>query len=511
MMSRTKNSLMNIVIAVINQPLSLLISFLARIFFVRYLSAEYLGINGLFTNIISILSLAELGIGSAINYSLYKPLSEKNVDTIKSLMYFYKKAYRLIALIVFLTGLVIMIFIPNFVEVEHISNLRFIFFLFVLNSSLSYTLSYKRSLIIADQHRYIATLYRYVFYILLNIAQIFILYFTRNYVLFLCLTILCTLGENICISIKANRMYPYLKDKSISKLSKEGREEISKNTFAMLCHKLGGTVVNSTDNILMSKIVNIIEVGINSNYILITNALIIIVNQIYTATIASIGNLGVEESKEKVKQVFDQVFFLGFIITCFCVIELLVLFNPFITIWLGENMLFSMNIVIVICANFYIYLIRKPVLTFRDALGLFWYDRYKPLIEAIINLLISIILGFKFGTIGILLGTIISSLLTCVWIEPYVLFKYGLNGTLSEYLRKLSLYTVFTLLCAMVVYPVCILLPINFVFLIVRFIFVCIVFFILLVLFFKKTREYKDTYRLVKNVLSILKNKLIRR
>lgn len=447
---RTVSSIKNLIFAFGGQFLGIIISFIARIIFLQVLNSEYLGINGLFTNILTILSLAELGIGTAMNFSLYKPLAEQNKEKIKSLMYLYKKAYIIIGIIILVVGIAISPLLPFFInEMPDIpENIYFIYILFVINTGISYFFSYKRALIVSDQKRYIATIYRYGFYFLLNVAQIICLLITRNYILFLVLQIIFTLLENIFVSIKANKMYPYLKEKNIDKLLKEETKEIKKNVFAMFFHKVGEIVVKSTDNIIISKFVSLSAVGLYSNYYLITNALNMIIGQVFTSIVASIGNLGATENKEKLKNIFNKVFFLNFWIFGFSAICLYILFNDFISLWLGAEYLLPESVMLVIVVSFCIEGMRKSVLDFRDALGIFWYDRYKPIFEVIINLIASIILVQKIGLAGVFVGTIISTLTTSFWVEPYVLYKYGFKMKLRDYFKQYLKYTIVTLLVA---------------------------------------------------------------
>jgi O-antigen/teichoic acid export membrane protein len=246
------------------------------------------------------LSLVELGIGAAIIFSLYKPLAENNIKKVRALMQLYKKSYNVIGLVIALLGICITPFLSFLIkEVPNVQNLNLIFILFVINSAISYFFAYKRNLIIADQHRYIATIYRYTFYSILNIFQIVFLYITKNYIIFLVLQITSTLLENICIAERADKMYPFLKEKGHEKLDNITMREIKKNTSAMILHKIGGVIVNSTDNILISMKVGIAWTGLYSNYQLIINALNTVIEQFFTAITASIGNLAATESKGK--------------------------------------------------------------------------------------------------------------------------------------------------------------------------------------------------------------------
>ena len=455
-MSRVKNSVKNIKYGVVGQILSLVVSFVARMVFVSTLGSEYLGLHGLFTNVLSILLFAELGIGAAIAFSLYKPLSEQNIPKIKVLMRLFKRAYITIGIIIATLGLSIAPFLSFLVkDMPNIPHIHLIYLMFVTNSAISYFFSYKRSLIIADQKRYIATYYRYGFFIILNILQSIFLITTKNYLLFLVLQILFTFIENLIVSRKADKLYPYLKEKTSENLDGDTKKTIVRNVKAMMIHKIGGIVVNGTDNLLISKFVGLISVGIYSNYLLVITALNSIFGMIFQGVTASIGNLGATQSEEKSLFIFKCLNFIGFWIYGFATICLINLINPLISIWLGEEYLFSVSLVMVITVNFYLTGMRLSVLTFRDALGLYWNDRYKPLFESSINLVASIILVKKFGIVGVFIGTTISTLSTCFWVEPYVLFKYGLKSSTVSYFIRYIINTLILLLGASLTWLIC--------------------------------------------------------
>lgn len=501
---RSKSSAKNLVVALIGQAFGLIISFIARIIFVKFLSDEYLGLNGLFTNLLTMLSLVELGVGSALVYSLYKPLADGDNEKVKSLMDLYRKAYNIIGGVVLIIGILFIPFYRYLIsEVPSISHLDFIYILFVLNTAISYFYSYKRSLIICDQKRYIATIYRYVFYFLLNVFQIIVLFLTHNYILYLITQVVFTWLENICISIKADRMYPYLKDKNIKKLDKKELNAISKNVRAMLFHKIGGVVVNSTDNILISKLVGLIAVGMYSNYYLITSALDTITAQFFNAITASVGNLGACTNSKKVKETFNTTFFLNYLIYGVITVCLLILFNPFIEVWLGKKYLFDFGVVLVITICFYLKGIRKTCLTFKDALGLFWQDRYKPIIESIINLVASIILGIKYGVLGIFMGTIISTVTTSLWIEPYVLYKYYFKENIIDYLYRFIKYTLVVVLTYLIVQKIVILISINGILgLLIKGVVSLILSILIMTIVFIKTNEIKHVKKIFKDIKS---------
>lgn len=509
-MQRINSSVKNLIYAFIGQAVGVAINFFARIVFLKILTTEYLGLNGLFSNILSMLSLMELGVGSAMTFSLYKPLATKDKEKVKSLMSLYRKAYITIGILILIIGIAITPLLPYFIEeMPNISeNINIIYILFVVNTAISYFYSYKRSLINSDQKRYIATMYRYGFYFFLNIAQIIVLLVTKNYIWYLLTQIIFTFMENVAISKKADKMYPYLKEKNINKLEKKDTDKIKKNVTAMVGHKIGGIVVNGTDNILLSKFVGLIPVGIYSNYYLIINALNMILGQIFISITASVGNLVAIESKEKTYDIFKKTFFLNFWIYGFSSICLMTLFNDFITIWLGSEYLFSIDIVIILVINFYVTGMRKAVLTFRDATGLYWEDRYKPLVESVVNLIASIILVKILGTVGVFIGTFISTMTTCFWVEPYILYKYEFGLNIKAYLKKYAKYIVFVIATGIITILLCNAIAVSGILGFIIKAIICII--VINIIFFILTYKTEE-FKYFKNiVVSFIKQKIVR-
>jgi O-antigen/teichoic acid export membrane protein len=450
-MSRITKSMRNIKYSIVGQMLIIIINFITRLVFVRTLEAEYLGLNGLFTNILSILSLADLGIGTAIVYSMYKPLSEGDEIKLKALMNLYKQVYILIGSFILVSGTMLTPYLDFFIkDMPQMPHIRIIYLMYVVNAGASYFFSYKRSFLVADQKKYIESIYHYSFYLFRSLIQIWVLLLTNNFILYLGVQIFCTIFENIVISNKINKLYPFLKDKNSVELEKKDKNIIFKNVKAMVFHKLGSVIVMSTDNLLISKFIGIIEVGLYSNYMLIINALNQVFSLIFQSMTASIGNLGVTESNKKSSFVFSCIDLFGFWIYAFASICLINLFNPFINLWLGKEYLFPMPIVLLIVISFYFTGRRKSVNTFKDALGLFWYDRYKPLFESGVNLAVSVILANIIGIQGIILGTIISTITTCLWIEPCVLYKYGFKKSVIPYFLKYIKWTMIMIIAGLI-------------------------------------------------------------
>ncbi len=443
--SRTEYSARNTTVAMLARVIAILLGFCTRVVFTHTLSEEYVGINGLFTDILNVLALSELGIGTAITYALYKPIAEKDIEKQKSLMQIYRQFYRIVALIVLAAGLLVIPFMDLLIRNEtQVENLTFLYLLYLANSVISYLLVYKRTLIEAYQLSYIGVLYQTVFLILQNAVQMLVLVTTQNFTLFLTILIACTLLNNLCISKKANRMYPFLKDKQVKPLMKEEKQGIYQNIRAMLMHKIGNVVVNNTDNLLLSSLVGIVSVGMYSNYYLVIGSVRQVLNQAFQGITASVGNLGVEESKERVQRIFEAAFFIGQWMFGFAAICLFELLTPFVELSFGSQYVFNGNITFVLCLNFYFTGMRQATLVFRDSLGLFWYDRYKSLAEALINLVVSIVLGVKFGVLGIFIGTLCSTLLTSLWVEPYMLYKHRLKVSVCGYFLRYGIYVAVT-------------------------------------------------------------------
>lgn len=503
---RTKSSLLNMFTAYLGQLSSVVILLISRYFFIQVLGREYLGLNGLFSNILTLLSLVELGVGPAIIYALYEPIAKEDHEKIKSLMKLYKKVYLVIGIVILLLGIALMPFLSFFIsEPVDIPNLKLIFFLFVLSSSVTYFFSYKRSLISCDKYRYILPLYKYGIAIIANIIEIIILLLTKNYIIYLILQIIFIIIENLIISYKADQLYPYLKDKKIKALDKKTQKNIIKNTKAMVFHKLGSVLVRSTDNIIISKFISLTAVGYYSNYYLVTSAFDNVSNQLFNSITASAGNLYAVEDHSKSYIVFKRLFFINFIIYFIYASILLCVLNPFIEWWLGPKLLFTDKIVLVLVINIYLNGMRKGVLVFRDAMGLYYQDRYKPIFESLINIVVSIFLAQKIGIIGVFIGTTICILTTSFWVEPYILYKHGLKEKPINYFKTYIFYMIITILgCLISTYLCHFISNISIINLIIRVIISLLIPIISVIILFRNKEEYQYLINLFKSIKTIV-------
>ena len=433
--SRTYNSMRNVIVSVGVQIGTLLINFISRTVFIKILGAEYLGINGLFTNVLTLLSLAELGVGNAIIYSMYKPIANKDENKIAALMGFYKNVYRKIAIIVLVLGIVLIPFLKYIVNTDsEIEDLYLYYLLFLTNTVASYFFIYKSSMINADQKMYIQKIYYFVQIVIQFILQVIVLIITHNFLLYLAVQIICTIGNNIALSKKADKLYPYINNKV--NLSKKEKKSIYSNVNAMFIYKISGTILNNTDNILISILVGTVWVGYYSNYFMIISAILSMGTLLFSSFTASIGNLNASTQTDKKIEIFNQLNLLAFLIFGFFMIGLGNLFDDFITLWIGKEFILDKLTTISIAINFYIQGVLNPIWIYRDTTGLFKDTKWMSIVLAIINLVLSIILGRMIGLAGILMATFISRILTSYWYQPYMLYKNIFKMSSKEYFLK---------------------------------------------------------------------------
>lgn len=494
-MSRTKNSIRNSSISIITQILTVIMDFVVKTIFIAILGNEYLGINGLFTNIITLLSLADLGIGVAIPYSLYKPLAEKDTKKIQALMNFYRKVYNIIGIVVLSIGLSFTPFL-NFIikDMPDINGIHFIYMLFVTHSALSYFFVYKKFLIESDQKGYIVSKITFICSTLLNIVRVLLLILTHNFIIYLLCSIVFVLIQNFWYSYKANQLYPYIKDKNSERISDEDKKEISNNVSALLIYKVGSVITNGTDNIVISKFIGLIAVGIYSNYVLIVNSLNNVLQQLFNATTSSIGNL-VVTNNERSKNIYEKINFFNFYIYSLFSVCLFILINPFMYIWLGNDYVLSFWVSLLLSLNFYIAGMQSVTNSFRSAYGLFYKARFRPIIMVIINLVVSIILVKPLGIPGVLIGTIVSRLTTVAWLDPYVVYKYGFKDSVISYYKTYLYYLFIFSVSSLGIYYISTFFNLhNIILWILMGILTFIVYNIIIILLFRKTEEFNFFY-----------------
>lgn len=438
---RSNYSIKNSISSLICNIIMLTVNFISKTVFIKLLNVEYLGINGLFENIFTLLNFFELGIGSAIVYNLYKPISENDIPKMKSLVFFYKKAYRIISLIILMLGIMLLPFIEKIVgSVSVDTNIYIVYCLFLLNSLLTYSAAYKKSFIIANQRSFIINVIHVLYVVFMNGFQLVFLFIFKNFYIYLIIKIIFQLLENTAICLKANLDYPFLVDKTYNVLDKTTQKDIFSRVRALINHKFGAIIVFGTDNILISLFFGIVTVGKYVNYSFIFTTITSIFSGIIYSAAASVGNLLVENNTDKNMSVFKKINLLNFFISVFTSLSLFSLTQPFIQLWLGHDYLLEFSVLIVLVLNYYQVMMRNSYSVFKDSAGKWIEDKYVPIIESFLNVIISIILLKFFGLIGVFLGTIISSFTLWFYSYPKLVYIKILGGTYFGFIKNMIIH-----------------------------------------------------------------------
>jgi len=442
--SRSVLSVINILSGFANRFLVSFLKLLGRVVFFRFLSAELYGVSGLFSNVLGLLALAELGIGTAITFSLYQPIADRNEEKIRSLMAFYKTAYRVISLVVLLLGLALMPFLPHLIRDSHtIDHFYPIYLIFLANMVIDYLFSYKRTLATASQEGYLLVPFTTVFEALICILQIAVVFFLHKnpacFLIYLGVQTLCLIAQNLVINAYLDRKYPLLKDVSrAGKLESAERKSILINIKALTYHKVGGVIVAGTDNLLISKLVDLVSVGLYSNYSTMIATVSGLVYLFVGNTTASFGNLIAKEKPAKRLAVFEELSFFYAALYSVCTTLFLTLFQPFIRFAYGEGFTLPLPVVIlVVLANFYLLGQTYVLDVVKSAAGLYDQDKWVPLVQSVLNLGISVVLGLRIGLAGIFVGTLVSTLVPLL-AKPVILYKSVFAISSTRYFRSLA-------------------------------------------------------------------------
>ena len=509
---RTKKSLFNVLTGFFGQIFSFILSFVIRTVFIETLREEYLGLNGLFTNILSVLNLTELGLGTAIVIELYRTIANKDEEKTRQYLYFYQKAYAIIGVIILAAGLILtpflQVFIKDFGSLQGI-NYRLVFLLYLFNTVFSYFFfAYRECIVIANQQEYRYRIITYIFKFLEMILQIITLFIFKNIYVYLIIPIFLGCVSTIVKGVLCGKWFPFILKKPSGKLSKSEVKATARNIYSVALYKFSGTILNSTDNIILSSFIDIIITGRYSNYLIIVSALKTILSKIFNAFTASLGNLNVEagEDLEKKYKIFNVLSFLNFWAYGFCAICLYVCFTPFVKIWIGEKFVMNHLTEAIIAINFLIFGLQETVGLHRGAYGLFYQGRFRPIFTVILNIGLSIlfvkILPGSYGVVAVLLGTIISNLLVAWWFDALIVHKHAFKKSPKKY--YITYWLKFLYVCgfgALVKYITSLLPLTGFVSFIVNALICLVVFNIPFILLFRKTNEFTYFMDAVKSIL----------
>ena len=501
---RKKKSMLNILFTLVSYFVALIMNFITQACIVKILGLEYTGIEGLFSNIIKMLSVAELGIGVTIIYKLYKPIADDDKEKIKSWMNFYKICYRYIALVVLVIGLLIIPFIPKIVgEVAIKENIFLLYIISLLDVIFSYIMTYKRSLLYANQKNYIISIVHTIYLLLMNLTQILLLVLFKNYVLFLVVKVLYRLFENIIINMYVNNNYPYIKE-SAHNISKQERKDVFDRVKAILVQKISFVVNKGIDNILISLFMGIVSVGYYTNYNLIVTTIGTIIYQIFSSMTASVGNLLTENNINKNYRIYKNINMMNSFITGIAVVGFSCAITPFVKVWLGDKYLLSEFIVISFAIYIYAEAIRRTNTLFKEAAGICKEDKFMYIIMAFINLVLSVVLCKLIGMSGVILGTAISYLFLMYYSYPKYVYKALFNKNYKDYLVENLRYLLHILVSFVCSYSICkmILIKNNIIQLMVCVSIAIAIPTILFIVIFRKQEEFKYFVVYIKKILN---------
>lgn len=501
--NRTKKSLENIIFGMINRFVLMIFPFVVKTILIKQLGAEYLGLNNLFSSILQVLSLSELGVGTAMVYSMYKPMAENDKPTLCALLNLYHKFYTVIGFIILGLGIIILPFLDKLISGSYPKdiNLYVLYLIYLINTVLSYFLfAYKKSLLEASQQNSIESKINTVASVLMYICQIFALILTKNYYVFAIFLPLSTLFINLMRNILVSKMYPDIICKG--DMGKEFVKSLYKKVGALIGHRIGTTIITSADSIVISAFLGLHALAIYGNYYYILSSLIAVVTIFYTATTASIGNSLITSDTKKNYSDFKTFTFMNDWVVGWFTICLICLYQPFMKIWMGEALMFPFHMVILMAIYFYTWLSRRIGLTYKDAAGLWAEDFWKPYVGSIVNVITNIALVKLIGVEGVVISTIIVMVIIYFPWETKVLFDKMFTDSAKEYCLKYYSYALVTIVGTCVTYWICNLITIEGILgLFIKACICTIVPNILFVLVYFKTTEFKDTYSRIMNLI----------
>lgn len=458
---RTKNATRNIVFGTLYRIVATLFPFIMRTILIYRMGADYLGLNNLFTSLLSFLSLAELGVGSAMVYAMYKPIAEEDIDTVCALLGLYKSLYRIIGTVIFMIGILILPFLDSLINGDYPAdiNLYTLYIIYLANTIISYYMfGYKQSILLAHQRNDMISKTSIIVQIIMYVCQAILLILFRNYYYYAIMLPIFTIVTNFINSHLVDKYYPQYVCRG--KIDKETAKNIKKNVLALIGGKLSNTVLHSSDNLVLSAFLGLYAVAIYGNYYYILNSIVGFTEVIYTSLTAGIGNSIVTEKPKKNYIDFKLLSFMNTWLVTWCTTCYFCLVQPFMRIWTGESLMFPISMVILFSVYFYLYQINKIVLAYKDAAGLWWQDRFRPYIVMSTNLIGNIILVQYIGVHGVILSTIISLIISIPW-STYTIYKCLFKKGAIQYARNFIVNALIAILTCFCTYKICSLINVN--------------------------------------------------
>lgn len=503
--SRTRNAKRNILFGLINKFFSICIPFFTRTFLIKTIGAEYLGIDSLFTSILQILNLSELGFGSAVVFSLYEPIAKREKDTVCILLRFIRKIYIVIGLIIIIIGICIIPFLSNFIKGDLPSdiNITIVYLVFLFNTAISYLLyGYKNALLNASQRVDVISNCASVTKGLLAIGQGVALYLTYNYYYYIVLLPLTTILNNILINFYVNRLFPNYSCKG--NITKDQLSFIKKRVAGLFTTKFCTGIRNSIETLSISSFIGLTTTAIYSNYYMVITALASICAVVATSVLPGVGNYVVIENKDanykKMRSFHFAYMWIAGCVSTFTII----LIQPFMNWWVGEEYVFPNYLAYMFPLYFYVLRMGDIKGVYQDATGLWWHNRYRAVIEVLVNICLNIILINLIGIIGVIIATIISLIIVNFGFGSHIIFKYYFrNGKLLEFIGDQVKYFTVTILTVFLCVFTCKYISNSLVGLVLKLIICLIIPNLAYYVSFRKMESYTEAVSLVKRVIKI--------
>lgn len=500
--SRTKNAVRNIYTGILGKLLNIVLPFVSRTAILYLLGSSYLGIGTLFTALLSFLSLTELGFSTAITYALYKPVAENDYGMINAILKYFRRLYLIIGGIILVIGSLLVPFLPYLIKGDLPSDLNIyvLFYIYLINSVISYFISgYRQCILTAYQRSDVTNNIGMLIHLFNNVGQVIVLALTRNYYIFAIVPIIGTIIQNISNAFITRKMYPQIYCEG--EISEETRKEIKKNLSGLFGTKLNSIVVHQADTIVISAFIGITTVAQYGNYYYVMNAVSSIIILIFGSITAGVGNKIVTDTKGNCYALFKKLSFLNNWIVGWCSVCFICLYQEFMKLWVGEELLLDFKFVALFVFYFWIKEIQRVILTFKDAAGLWYQDRYRPYLCMTFNIVCNLVLVHFIGIYGIVISSIVAFLISVPWINAVVykcLFKKSGVINIISILRA----AVTTFIIAAITYLICELLEEGVVGFIWRIIICMILPNVLFVIAFRRKEEFEDLIKMMKTLFN---------
>lgn len=504
--SRKNKSVINVMTGIGGKIITLLFAFVTRTMFIRMLGADYAGVSSLYTNVLSVLSLAELGLGNVFIYFLYSALKNNNKFEIVSYIREFRKLYLRIATMVLIVGISLIPMLSITIKSNlGKSELILYYILYLMGTVTSYLFVYKTMILQADQNVYISNICSTIFNLLMYICQMIWLYIWGSFIGYLCIQIICPIINNYVQSIIAKKKYPYLSEDKYYDEGLVDKKQLLSNIKATFLFKVSDTILDQTDSIIISIMFGTVIVGYYSNYYMIISYLVILISLVVNGIIASVGNLNAEGNLVYSYKIFRVTMLLFAILASICSTSYICIIQDFIPIWIGNKFLISYDVVISIIVVFYLRISTNTVWIYRMTMGLFKEVQYIMVMAAILNIMFSICLGKQIGISGVIVATAISRLLTSFWYEGILICKkLNVNSSVYFILQLKNLfYTFLTMIIS--IWLCCYIRVENIIGIILKIVIVIFVSLFLSTILYCRTEEFQYLVHTIENFIGSLK------